>query len=205
MFKVAAVYIPVDGRSELHVLDGQTGSIIGNISSPDVILITDPKFINDQTLVAALRLKTGEMTLATIDLATSTIRRLLPESFNVIGYPSVDKDMIYFTASFGGNDDIFRLRLGEREVYRVTEGPLGNYYVNAASGKITWSAFTAEGLQLKQVDEKDIRATELKVATIEKVTEPFPVSNAGLSENILGERVPFRQCPVKDYKKVRGR
>ena len=31
----------------------------------------------------------------------------------------------------------------------------GNYFVNAANGKITWSVFTAEGYQLQQKDESN--------------------------------------------------
>ena len=76
--------------------------------------------------------------------------RLTPPSFNVIGYPCVHNGIIYFTASFNGNDDVFALRISEKKIYKISDGPLGNYYPNAGNGKITWSSFTAEGYQLKQ-------------------------------------------------------
>ncbi len=76
--------------------------------------------------------------------------RLTPPSFNIIGYPSVSNNIIYFTATYGGNDNVFALQLNDQKIYQVTNGSLGNYFVNAGDKKITWSAFTAEGYQLQQ-------------------------------------------------------
>ena len=81
-----------------------------------------------------------------------------------MGYPCVNNGIIYFTASYGGNDDVFALRLSDKKIFKISNGPLGNYFVNAANGKITWSAFTAEGYQLKQMDEKDIEWNEVNMA-----------------------------------------
>ena len=202
--KVAAVQVAADGKSELHVLDASNGEVIKAIHSSDISLFTDPKFIDDNSLVTAVRLKDGKMALAIAEISTGNIVRLTTPSFNVVGYPCVSNGIIYFTASYGGNDDVFALRLSDKKIFKISNGPLGNYYVNAAAGKITWSAFTAEGYQLKQMNEKDIEWNEVSMSSEEQLTEKFPVSHEKELGDILSGQVPQRNFQVKNYKKSKG-
>lgn len=202
--KVAAVQVASDGKSELHILDASNGQIIKAIHSSEISLFTDPKFIDESSLVTAVRLKDGTMALATAEISTGNTIRLTTPSYNVVGYPCVNNGIIYFTASYGGNDDVFALRLSDKKIFKISNGPLGNYFVNAANGKITWSAFTAEGYQLKQIEEKDIVWNEVSRATAEELTQKFPVSHESELGNILSGQVPQRSFAVKDYKKGTG-
>ena len=196
--------MPADGTCELHILQVKDGSLIARIHSPDINVFTDPKFITNDSLVTAVRLQNGEMTLAVGSIENGSLVRLLPPSFNVMGYPCVYHHLIFFTASFGGNDDVFVLKMDDQKIYRVTHGPLGNYYVNAAGGKITWSAFTAEGFQLKQIAENPADWEEIKPGTEEKLTERFSVSHEGETGDILNGTIPLRQFPTGKYAKGTG-
>jgi len=198
--KIAAVQIAPDGRSELHILNATTGEVLKAIHSMDINLFTDPKFLDDNTLVTAVRLKNGKMTLATAEIATGNTMRLLPASFNVVGFPCVNNGLIYFTATYEGNDDVFAYRMNDKKLFKISDGPLGNYYVNAGQGKITWSSFTAEGYQLQQIAEKDIQLKEVNVAVTQPLLEKFPVSLSKQYGDILGT-VPDRNFPVSNYKK----
>jgi hypothetical protein len=104
---IAAVNINTTGKSELHLLDAQDGKLLKKISSSEIMLFTDPKFIDDSSLVTAVRLKDGRMALAIAEIETGNLMRLTSPSFNVLGNPSVNNRTIYFSASFEGNDDIF--------------------------------------------------------------------------------------------------
>ena len=199
--KVAAVQIAADGRSELHILDAGNGQVIKTIHSSEISLFTDPKFIDENSLVTAVRLKDGKMALATAEIATGNTTRLTNPSFNVVGYPCVNNGIIYFTANYGGNDDVFALRMSDRKIFKISDGPLGNYFVNAGNGKITWSAFTAEGYQLKQITEKDIVWNEVGAAATDNLTEKYTVSHAQEFGDILLNKVPQRQFSVSKYKK----
>lgn len=202
--KVAAVQVTPDGKSELHILDAENGQVLKTIHSAEISLFTDPKFIDDNSLLTAVRLKDGKMALAIAEISTGNTTRLTNPSYNVIGYPGVNDDIIYFTANYGGNDDVFALRLNDKKIFKISNGPLGNYFVNTANGKISWSAFTAEGYQLKQMDEKDIVWNEADMATTEVMTEKFPVSHEAELGDILSGRVAEQSFAVKDYKKSKG-
>ena len=199
--KVAAVQVSLSGKSGLHILDASSGQVLKEIYSSDVSLFTDPKFIDDQSLVTAVRLTDGKMALATAEIATGNTMRLTPPSFNVIGYPCVHNGIIYFTASFNGNDDVFALRMSDKKIYKISDGPLGNYYPNAGNGKITWSSFTAEGYQLKQIDEKDIVWNQVSLSIVEKLADKFPVSHSDKYSDVMQNKLMLRNFPVGKYKK----
>jgi hypothetical protein len=200
-FKVAAVQVSPDGRSELHILNVQTGEVVKAIHSTEISLFTDPKFIDENSIVTAVRLRDGKMALAMAEIATGNTTRLTTPSFNVVGNPGVNNGTIYFTATYGGNDDVFALRLSDKKIFKISNGPLGNYFVNAGNGKITWSAFTAEGYQLQQMDEKNIAWSEVGTASAEILTDKFDVALAGAYGDILLSKVPDRKFAVSKYKK----
>ncbi|MGZ8550302.1 MAG: TolB family protein [Chitinophagaceae bacterium] len=208
--KIAAVEVGIDGESELHILDAATGNVGKKFSSHEVSLYTDPKFINEDSLVTAVRLKDGRMTLVLIDLEGGNTIRLVPPSFNVAGYPSVSNNIVYFTASYEGNNNIYAIKLGDRRIYKIADGTLGNYFVNAlgpepgegAMGdKITWSAFTAEGYQLQQKASSSFLGEPISPAATETLAEVYPVSHADAVSSILSAKNPGRYFPVSKYRR----
>jgi hypothetical protein len=198
--RIAGVEIASSGKCELHILDAKSGNTIMQFKSADINLFTDPKFIDENTLVCAVRLQDGRMALAFADMATGGIERLSSPSFNVVGYPNVTPDYIYFTASYEGNDGIYAMRWKDKKIFRVSKGPLGRYFVNAGNGKITWSEFTAEGYQLQEMAEKDIQWTPITDATITKLSTSFPVSHSSELPDVLGNIAP-RNFAVSKYRK----
>jgi hypothetical protein len=201
--KIAAVQVSTTGKSELHVLDTKTGEVLTAFKSADILLFTDPKFLDEQSLVTVVRLREGRTALAIADMNTGGIERLTVPSFNVSGHPVVSDGTIYFTASFGGNDDVYAIRLNDKKLSRITNGPLGNYFVNVAHGKVTWSRFTAEGYQLQQIDEKEIKKIPVPDSLVEMTKVIFPVSQDNSLPDIL-TGVTEREIPVSKYSKATG-
>lgn len=201
--KVVAVQVADNGKSELHVLDAQTGEVTQKVQSPEINLFTDPKFINKDSIVTAVRLANGQMALAIAEPAIGVVTKISPASFNVVGYPCINNGKIFFTASYGGNDDVFALDFKSNEIVKISDGPFGNYGVNVANGKITWSSFTADGYQLKQVDEKGIDWKEMAVG-VSAIREKFIVSNSNDLAGIGLNEIPFRNFSITKYKKGTG-
>lgn len=198
--RVAAVELSATGKSEIHILDVNDGALITALKSSDINVFSDPKFIDDNSLVCAVRLQDGKSALAIATIETGAIERLTVPSFNAVGFPNVSNGTVFFTASYQGNDDVYAIRLSDRKMFKITNGPLGNYFVNAASGKIAWSAFTAEGYQVQQVDEKSIQQVPVTDELVEKMSNVFPVSHSGASANIL-PGITQRDFAVSKYSK----
>ncbi|MET0634706.1 MAG: hypothetical protein ABWZ25_01690 [Chitinophagaceae bacterium] len=198
--KIAAVQISVTGKSEIHILD-QQGVVSGRITSSDIGVFTDPKFIGEDSLVTAVRFKDGRMALALADLRTGSLVRLTDPSFNVVGFPSIDQGVIYFTASYGGSDQVFAIKQNDPSIYQLTNWPLGNYFVNVVNGTMKWSAFTADGYQLQQVSTSGIDWKKIAVRQEEQLTTPYQV-NTGHTHSIpLGDSLQLRYFPSRKYPK----
>ena len=82
-----------------------------------------------------------------------------------------------------------------------SNGPSGNYFVNAASGKITWSVFTAEGYQLRQAAKKDMEWKEVNEVAMNELKPAYPVSHSGEFSDILLDKIPQRNFNTSVYKK----
>ncbi len=199
--RVAAVHIAPSGKSELHILDAADGSVKATISSGDINLFTDPKFIDEDSLVTAVRLENGRMALALANIATGSTTRLTPPSFNVVGFPSVYQGKVYFTASYGGRDQLHYIRLQDRSIYRMDGSPLGNYFVNAGAGKLSWSVFTAEGYQLHQQSLDAVTWSPVPAAEVEQLNAMFPVALEKTVSPLLHGRTYSRSFDVTSYKK----
>ncbi len=199
--KIVAVEYDEDGRSSLHVLDVNSSRIEKEIRNAAVSQFSDPKFVDDNTLVTALRFQDGRMALALVDITTGNIIRLTPESFTIVGYPSVAGNNVYFTASYQGSDNIFSVNLSDRRIYKITDGSVGKYFVNAGpSGTLTWSEFTAEGYQLQQQQISSWQADEVLFKDDQKIFEAYPVATP-LSPKLLSGRSVERIIPTSKYKK----
>lgn len=199
---VAAVQNNKDGSSELHLLDVNTREVIKRFRHPGVLVYTDPKFIDEESLVLATRDADGRMALARLGIATGELKYLTPSSYNVVGYPSVDGDYVYFTASFGGVDNIFRVSLNGGEPEEMdSKWELGNYQVNVANGKISWTCFTADGFQLQQTDLASVTWKPVPELLTGRLAVNYPVAQANSVEEFLPGRITSRQFDSRPYSK----
>ena len=198
--KIAAVQVLPGGESELHILSVGEGKIIQQFHSAEISLFTDPKFIDDHSLITAVRLNDGRMALAVADIDAGSVERLTTPSYGVIGFLNVNNDLVYFTASFSGNDELYALRLSDKKVYRITQTPLGNYFVNASNNKMVWSGFTAEGYQLREMSLDESKWTEISEVEIKNAAVEFPVAHSNELHDILLQQVPDRKFGMEKYK-----
>ena len=203
--QVVAVQNNKDGNSELHLLDANTGQVTKRFHHPGVLVYTDPKFMDEENLVLATRNNVGEMALARLNIASGELKYLLPYSYNVLGSPRVSASYVYFTASFGGQDNIFRLPLtgGEPEEME-SRWELGNYQVNVLNDKITWTSFTADGFQVQQADLDSVVWKPVPEILATRLAVNYPVGQANeVAELLPGGIIPRHFSPARYAKSTR--
>ncbi|HEY1872224.1 MAG TPA: hypothetical protein VGG71_14275, partial [Chitinophagaceae bacterium] len=199
--KIAVVQVLPGGRSELRIV-GISGEIIQQFHSGDISLFTDPKFVDDNSLVTAVRLTDGRMALAMANISVGSLERLTTPTFGVMGYLSVKNNIVYFTASFSGNDELYALQLKNKKIFRLTETPLGNYFVNASAEKLVWSGVTAEGYQLREMDLKNGKWKEVTEMEMTEPVNEFPIAGSNELHDILLNEVGTRKFEETKYKQA---
>lgn len=150
--RVVAVQMTAEGENALHILSVSDGKLVKALPNSGEYIFTDPKFINNEQLVSAVRLPDGRMALGRIQISSGTIDWLTPAGYGVLGYPQVAEGKVYFTASYQGNDDVYAVSLDTKDLTPVTRGGGGYYFVNVKGDSAVYSQFTADGYRLmKQV------------------------------------------------------
>ncbi len=202
--KVIAVNEPASGNYSLEVLDAQTGNSLSVIPNPARLFYTYPKFYSENSVVSAVRNPEGEMSIAQIDLISGKTEFLLPFAYNVIGFPFVQRDTLYFSYSYKKNDELFAYTFNDKKLWRIEnpeEKGFGKYHPGANDSILVWSRFTAEGYKLQTISKRALKFIELNPEHLSKVTSSFGVTALNNVNSNLLYKVPNDSFPVSKYSK----
>jgi hypothetical protein len=200
------VAVNPDGSNALHRLDAETGKLLSIIPNANNYFYTQTKFISNQELVSAVRHPDGQMALVKINIADGSTVLLTGFSFQVLGYPVVKNDTVYYSMMHNSEthiaDMIFAVDLKTGKNYQLTENVNGIYQpaVNA-DGDLIASAFTADGYRLQQIPSANL------------LWKAVPAKNSGTGEpfekttlaKILDEpTLTNSSAAVKSFRKTSG-
>ena len=208
--EVIAVNVKTDGSNLLHRLNAATGELISEVPNTNNYFFTQTKYIDNSNAVSAVRNPNGQMALIKVNLTNGSTALLTEFSYNVLGYPQVVGDLVYFgmTDNYSSNtnnkpaDRIFACNLSNRELYRITNNKNGVYQpaVNS-SGDIVFSAFTSDGLRLVKINTADLSNKDI-VHTYQPVAGQVP-AKASLQTTGAGVLYQLKETKneVSKYKK----
>ncbi|CAN5126279.1 hypothetical protein BH09BAC2_BH09BAC2_18720 [soil metagenome] len=201
--RVVAVDVSPNGFATLHILDN-TGKLLKQLPNPNQLFYTSPKFINDSIVVAAVRNKTGKMSLALINFESGSTAYLTDFGFNVIGFPNVQNDTIYFSSSFKTEDQLFAYSLPQKKLFLLNiqqqKTGTGFYQPSVINNQIVWTTFTAEGFKISKSDLSSITFEEVSSAAQSNETSDFFVSSLNKNRSVLSS-ISDNIFPVSKYRK----
>lgn len=197
--EILAVQVNPVGTNNLVRIDVRSGKLIRQIANPANYFFTQTKYINSNTAVSAVRNPAGKMRLLKVDLSTGVTDNLTPASFNVIGYPFVKGDTVYFTAMHNNADKTFAVDLVTKKIYQVTDNVNGVYYpaVNQKEEMLV-SAVTAGGYRLAMMN---LDKGEWKVISLPEFVRDGGSKAYLESENYEKNAVAGIKNPVTKYRK----
>lgn len=207
--EILAVDVKTDGTNNLVRIDAGTGKLIAVTPNSHNYFFTQTKYINSNTAVSAARNPAGEMALITIDLVTGATDNLTPFSFNVVGYPYVKSDVVYFNAMYKNADAIFAVRIKDKKIFRLTDNNNGVYgpAVNDKADLLV-SAFTAAGYRLASVNLKKAEWVEFYAPDLMKGNDTYftdsslQISGTGLLRRLtVTDMNETAKMPVTKYRK----
>lgn len=195
----------VAGQSWLHILDAATGNLLNEIPNPSKLLYTYPKFYDDDHLISAIRTPKGEMTIGLVQIKTGSVKYLLPLSYNPIAFLTLNNDEVYFSATSGKNDRLYKLNpsSGKLSELKADVSDLNQYQPAIAGNKISWVEFTGYGFKVRS-DVTDVSKWR-EVAHQAKSLSDFEVTsleNNSATDATAGTSV--QTLPITKYSKAHG-
>ena len=200
--EIIAVQVKPDGTNSLHRINANTGALIMQLPNPDNYFFTQTKYINSNSAVSAVRNPEGKMALVKVDLNNGSTENITPFTFNVLGYPFVKGDTVYFSAMNGNADKVFAVNMINKKISRVINNSNGIYHpVVNSKAEILVSAFTAEGSRLAKINIFPVAWEQISADEFAKVTDLY--SAAALKRTGAGALYNLQQEKIKvtDYKK----
>lgn len=203
--KIVAVNEPATGKYNLHLLSAKTGKLIFSIPNPDKLFYSFPKFYGNNQIISPVRNSEGKMSIATIDLVTGKNEYLLPFTYNVIGFPFILHDTIYFTYSYLKNDELFAYTFSDKKIWKIqieNKAGLGKYHPYVNDSNIVWSSFTAQGYKLQKVSKSNLQFVEKKPENLERITSSFGITVINKTNANLLYEVPDDSFAITKYPKA---
>lgn len=133
---------------ELVLLDNK-GAEVKKLQTKTDGVFYFPKFLPDDSSVYYVESKMdGQMRLGKQNIYSGAIEILLPYSNRIIGFPVVSKDMLIYSCSNNGRDEIWAYAEKLKKTFRMASHTTGLYQALLDSNKLIFSAFTADGYRI---------------------------------------------------------
>jgi hypothetical protein len=201
--KIVAVQVLPGGKSNLHIINSQSGELEKELPNNQGYFYTYPKFFGKNSVVSPIRNIKGEMGLGMVEIETGAIEWLVPFSMNVIGFPQVNGDTICFTASFGERDELFAIV--SKKLYKINpvsgNTSTGAYQPALRNGRIVFVNFTAAGFRYYAEELKPGSFEELSPGIFLKALTNFGIASVNsklpipVADTLIGQ-------PVRHYSKA---
>ncbi|RYF91883.1 MAG: hypothetical protein EOO03_00230 [Chitinophagaceae bacterium] len=205
--EIIAVSVNTDGSNNLHRLEAGNGRLLQVVPNPNNFYFTQTQFLSNNQAVSAVRNSSGQMALVTVDLQTGNTQNLTPFTYDVLGYPAVKEDTVYFSMmqsmpQQNGEvpaDKIFAVSLSTGKMVQLTNN-INGYYAPAVSnsGALVASAFSINGHRLVLPHRSSM--AELAAASMQEIA-PLGVDTT-LQELLLDPALNNELAPVKKYRKA---
>jgi len=199
--RIIAVNVTVNGESQLHILNGETGALEYAVPNKEQLFYTYPKFYDDHHAVSAVRNQNGEMALGIFDLHDGSVVYVTPFSMNVIGFPSVKGDTIYFSAAQKSQDRLYAF--ANNKLYSISfpfsDLSSGNYQLQSAHGRYVYTTFTAVGYKM---NIKGSEKAKFDIVSVDEwIKAPSGQGIHALESNSadLLNKINFNAYPVSHY------
>ena len=196
--EVLTVTVLANGSNYLHRLQANTGKLLQQLPNTNNYFYTQPKYVNDTIAVAAVRNVQGQMALVLIHLHSGITTAITPFSFDVVGYPYVKNEVVYFTKMDAANhvDKIFAVQINTGQIYAISNNSNGVYHPTVNNkGDIVYSAFTNKGMLLKKIHQVYFNAANV-VKNVQKAADLFtvkaPIDLANIQDSVIQTK-PYKK------------
>jgi hypothetical protein len=200
--EIIAVRVNTDGSNNLVRLNAITGEVMQVIPNIENYFFTQTRYINNEAVITAARNANGKMALVKINFSNCVAESVTPFSFNVLGYPQVIGDTVFFNMMNNKADKIFAVTLSTNKIYRLTNNNNGIYSpaVNA-KGDIIFSAFSAHGQRLAKASLQECLWENFSTEDFKAIPDLF--LQKGLKDKGANaiSTLQEKQNPVTPYKK----
>ena len=140
-------------RHALVILDAQTGAELLTLPNPANDFYQQPRWHPDGRRLVAVALRQAGKTIVVLDPTTGAATDLLPVANVNLANPQPWGNFVLYNSSQSGIDNLYAVRVGTGQTFRVTARPLGAYHAAVAPDgrSLAFHDFRATGARVVEM------------------------------------------------------
>ena len=196
--RLAVVNITTDLKFTIDILNAETGVLIHSLPNPNGFELFTPSWSNGDTSLIMVAKQKGKLAIVDQNVQDGLVRTLHGWTSNVIANPTMADGSVFFEASYGGIDNIFKLKLGSGEVERATSAQVGANQPSVANGMVAYSRYSLRGNRVMLIKDGTLNQPLGKV--VEPIDDTLYGNNlAKLEGGPILDSIPSRSYDIKAY------
>jgi hypothetical protein len=194
--QIVATAVSEKGINSLQILDQNSGNILTRFSTEDNLYFMTPKWSDDgKTVVATVLGKQGKSILL-FEPETGKHQFVLPFGFAEINRPFKKGNFIFYTGTYNGVNNLYKLNLKTKEIFRLTNVKYGVESSFATKeGDLIFSDYTADGYRVAILESDSIQPKKItslkpfKYPVDKQVSKStFVLENSTLPDTLYSEQ-----------------
>ena len=157
---IAVTHTSYTNVHSIHLLNAKSGELIKEITIPDNHYPFTPSWNNEgNTLVMILLTPEGKK-ISLLNPKTEDWRDISKPSFTEIRFPKFHKDHIYYTGSYSGVENIYRIPANGGNIEKLSESKFGAAYATISdNGDVYYQDYTSDGYLVTSVGLDNLHPT----------------------------------------------
>ena len=192
-------------RHLLQVIETESGRVKVTLPNSEGLIYTHPVFTDSNKIIAAVRDRDGKMSIAQVSIATGETNFLVPFTYNVIGFPVIYKDTLYYSFSYLKEDELFAYTFLDKKSWKIetpeVEG-VGKYAPSVNEEFIAWHTFTANGNKIITLQKNRLSFNEIPTNELIGIMPEFGNSSLTKTNANLLTMVPDDSFTISKYRKT---
>lgn len=200
--EIVVAEVTPENRFSLKILDIATGNVAREFKTSENYFLMTPTWSEDgQSVVVTALGKEGKSFL--IFDSSGNYRPILPFSTDEINRPVMQDGYVYYSASYSGIDNIYRVNISTSQIEKMTHSEFGAFdpVFNENGSELYYSDYTPEGYQIarKAID----KAEKGSLSDFQTRSPSLAVSLAKTTNRIFDfKETEGKMYPVKKYSKL---
>ena len=183
---------------QAQIIDAQTGAIVSKIPNPKNILLSSPRWLDQQTIVAIAQ-HHNQNALVQVDITSGRMSPIIDYTANLMSNPAPSGQYVLFTADFQEVRNIYAVNIRTTEIFQVTHSMVSANHVDVSKDQ-QWIVFSE-----RQINGRDIKKMAfnpekwrkiIPSEPIDRYTELLPLMQ--IESNIL-DKIPAQKYVVQKF------
>lgn len=196
--RLAVIHITSDLEWSVDILNAETGDVIQSLPNTLGYEFYTPVWSSVDSSLIMVAKQEGKLAIISQNVQSGEVKTLHGWTSNVIANPTMADGAIFFEASYGGSDNIYRLNLSTGEVVQATSALVGAYQPSSSNGLVAYSRYSLLGNRIMLI--KDGALAKLLANVVEPIDEHlYGADLANYEGGAILDSISNRTYEVKKY------